>query len=459
MLVHLRPGAVALGVLSVLAAAVATLPAAAQEPATTSSTVAGPTSTSSTSSTMPGSSTTTTSEPGSTTTAVDPSTTTTAAPTTTLPPAPPVTDPGVEIVAPAGFLTEEDAALYEALDGAGDARTGYYLAQPAFDPLVHNAVLEAELDGARADLALAEAAHTAAEHRVVEARAGLAGAEARVGALGELRAARVGEALVARDRLRARAADAYVRGGGGVEVAALTGARSGSEAAQRVGLLQAVLLADLDAARAAEAATAELDGEEVGAARQLEVARADLLGAEGDLDLAAWDRLAADSTVRMYEAGSHVAVAGFVFPVAGDVGFIDSFGAPRNTGTEWEHWHEGTDIMAARGTPVVAAEDGVIVRAVPNRLGGNALRLRGDSGHGYYYAHLDAYAPGITSGTPVTAGQLLGVVGDTGDARGGAPHLHFEVHRPGDDEPVNPYPLLRVAWEAAEAAMSQVDER
>jgi murein DD-endopeptidase MepM/ murein hydrolase activator NlpD len=136
--------------------------------------------------------------------------------------------------------------------------------------------------------------------------------------------------------------------------------------------------------------------------------------------------------------------------VAGEVQFIDSFGAPRNVGTGYAHWHEGTDVMAANGTPVVAVEAGVIERAKVNTLGGNSLRLRGQSGHGYYYAHLSTYALGITEGVVVAPGQVLGYVGDTGDAKGGAPHVHFEIHRPPNDEPVNPYPILLMAWQARE---------
>ena len=73
------------------------------------------------------------------------------------------------------------------------------------------------------------------------------------------------------------------------------------------------------------------------------------------------------------------------------------------------------------------------------------LWVAGDSGNGYYYAHLSAFAPGIHDGQRVRAGELVGFVGDTGNARGTSPHLHFEIH-PGGIGPVNPYPLLRAAY-------------
>ena len=417
-------------------------------PEATSTTSTAPEGSTSTTADPDGSTTSTTAPPGSTS-----STTTTAAPAaTTTTTTPPVTAPGVTDVVPGGFLTPEDAALYEALDGAGDARDGFYAAQPAFDPLLHGGVLDEELAGARRHLAAAVDAQDLVGSRQRDVEAALADVRAQVDALGVARGARVRDAADRRAELRARAAEAYIRGGGGLGAAAVTGADSAAEAAGRVALLDAVLSADVAAVREADAARAALDGDGQALADRLVVAEAAVASAEDDVALAAWDRLAAESVVAMYEAGSHVAVAGFVFPVVGDVGFIDSFGAPRNVGTSYEHWHEGTDVMAPAGTPVVAVEDGVVTRARPNRLGGNAIRLTGASGHGYYYAHLAAYAPGVVAGLPVQAGQLLGWVGDTGDAKGGAPHLHFEVHRPGSDEAVNPFPLLRVAWEALAAA-------
>jgi len=112
-------------------------------------------------------------------------------------------------------------------------------------------------------------------------------------------------------------------------------------------------------------------------------------------------------------------------------------------GTEYQHWHEGTDIMAPSGTPLLAAERGIITKMGSDVLGGTKIWVKGESGTYYYYAHLSAFAPGMVNGLVVDAGTIIGYVGDTGNARGGAPHLHFEIH-PDGGAAVNPYPLLKV---------------
>ena len=155
--------------------------------------------------------------------------------------------------------------------------------------------------------------------------------------------------------------------------------------------------------------------------------------------------LAAAAQVQAYEAGAQAYVDGFVFPVAAEVEFIDSWGYPRMTGTASAHWHQGTDIFADYGSPLVAAENGVIARMGTGTLGGNKLWVVGESGTGYYYAHLSAFVDGMADGQRVAAGDLVGYVGDSGNARGTSPHLHFEVH-PGGGDAVNPYPLLKAAY-------------
>ncbi len=146
-----------------------------------------------------------------------------------------------------------------------------------------------------------------------------------------------------------------------------------------------------------------------------------------------------------FRAGSDIYISGVQFPIAGtySVPLINSFGFPRMPGTPDAHWHEGIDIFAPRGTPLVAAERGVIGRVGNGRLGGLKFWLRGESGADWYYAHLDGFAPGLHNGQVVEAGELLGYVGNTGNAVGTPPHLHLEIH-PGGGEAVNPYPLLKV---------------
>jgi murein DD-endopeptidase MepM/ murein hydrolase activator NlpD len=130
------------------------------------------------------------------------------------------------------------------------------------------------------------------------------------------------------------------------------------------------------------------------------------------------------------------ATPGFNCPVEGGAGFINDWGFPRSGGRT----HKGTDMFASRGTPVVATGDGVITLKT-NSLGGTVILLKADHGITYYYAHLDGYASGMSTGKRVSAGQRMGYVGNTGNALGTSPHLHFEMW-PGGGSSVNPYPTL-----------------
>jgi murein DD-endopeptidase MepM/ murein hydrolase activator NlpD len=115
---------------------------------------------------------------------------------------------------------------------------------------------------------------------------------------------------------------------------------------------------------------------------------------------------------------------GYVFPVYGQAWFSDSYGTPRaDTG-----WHHGIDIFAPMGTPVLAVAKGMVYSVGWNNLGGNRLWLRDTAGNTFYYAHLSAYSPLAVNGTRVKAGDVLGFVGNTGDAITTPPHLHFELH-------------------------------
>ena len=143
---------------------------------------------------------------------------------------------------------------------------------------------------------------------------------------------------------------------------------------------------------------------------------------------------------------------GYVFPVYGTASFGDSFGAPRPTVPGG--WHHGEDIFARTGTPLLAVADGTLHTIGFNKIGGYRLWLRDTSGNEFYYAHLSAYSPLAVEGRRVEAGDVVGFVGDTGDAEGGTPHLHFEIHPAamaglGYDGVVAPYPIL-LAWRRAD---------
>ena len=152
------------------------------------------------------------------------------------------------------------------------------------------------------------------------------------------------------------------------------------------------------------------------------------------------------------EVTARLSAGGYVFPIFGTASFGDSFGGPR-PGIPGG-WHHGEDIFARAGAPLLAVADGVVHTVGFIKLGGYRLWLRDDLGNEFYYAHLSAYSPLAIEGTRVQAGDVIGFVGDTGDADGGSPHLHFEIHPAamsglGYDGVVAPYPIL-VAWQRAE---------
>jgi len=139
---------------------------------------------------------------------------------------------------------------------------------------------------------------------------------------------------------------------------------------------------------------------------------------------------------------------GYVFPVYGPVAWGDTFGAARSDTPGG--WHHGDDLFAPLGTPVLAVANGLVFSVGLERLGGKRLWLRDERGNEFYYAHLSAYSPLAVDGAIVRAGDVLGFVGDTGDAVGTPYHLHFEVHPVGlldrgYDGAVDPTPYLR-SW-------------
>ena len=166
-------------------------------------------------------------------------------------------------------------------------------------------------------------------------------------------------------------------------------------------------------------------------------------------------------------AGTAVAFAAstvpehIIFPVVGQVQYVDDFGTPRPGGR-----HQGNDLMAAKKSPAVAAESGKVKYWATSRAAGCMLYLYGESGTTYYYIHLNndltmrndnrgkcvkGVAYTVANGARVAAGQQIAYVGDSGDADGGNSHLHFEVH-PGGGRAVSPYPYLQKAYKLLFAA-------
>lgn len=153
-----------------------------------------------------------------------------------------------------------------------------------------------------------------------------------------------------------------------------------------------------------------------------------------------------DSSVAALTPEAALAAKGLIIPVEGvDPSRVrDSYTASRGGRT-----HDAVDIMAPRGTPVIAADSGTIFKLRQNQAGGFTIyQLDPDERFVYYYAHLDHYAEGIVEGKAVRQGDLLGFVGTTGNAPKDLPHLHFQVMlyrgrgQYWGGEPINPHPFL-----------------
>jgi murein DD-endopeptidase MepM/ murein hydrolase activator NlpD len=140
-----------------------------------------------------------------------------------------------------------------------------------------------------------------------------------------------------------------------------------------------------------------------------------------------------------------------LIPVAGIVAsqLTDTFRDARGGGSRR---HEALDIMASRGTPVLAASDGTVAKLFTSVPGGLTIyEFDPTATYAYYYAHLDRYAPGLVDGKALKRGDLIGYVGSTGDASADAPHLHFAIFLLGPEKQwwkgtaINPYPLLTMS--------------
>ena len=139
-------------------------------------------------------------------------------------------------------------------------------------------------------------------------------------------------------------------------------------------------------------------------------------------------------------------VPSLIIPVQGvdPSQILDTFADTRGSGR-----HEAVDIIAPRGTPVLAADDGTVEKLFQSKRGGTTIyQFDPTRTWCYYYAHLDRYAAGIVQGATLRKGQVIGYVGSTGDASAEAPHLHFAIFKLGPEKhwwqgtAINPYPIL-----------------
>lgn len=302
-------------------------------------------------------------------------------------------------------------------------------------------VIRRELDVARAEVVQSEEAVAELADRVDELAGRLAHLQRELARLDAVQQDTVARLGVAQERFEDRVADAVVRGNA-AELDTIITSEDANEVLIRRTFLATVAEADTAAVREYQAAKEVLDAGLLRAVDDVAATRRELRDARGRLR----EELARNAERRfqlaVFSAGSEIVIRGFVFPVGEPYSFVDSWGYPRMTGTEYEHGHQGTDIMAPFGTSLYATERGVVSRVGNDVLGGQKLWLKGESGTYYYYAHLQEFAEGMVEGAVVRAGDVVGFVGDTGNARGGAPHLHFQVH-PGGGDAVNPYGLLR----------------
>ena len=303
-------------------------------------------------------------------------------------------------------------------------------------------VLRRQLSVAKAEAVDFRTAYDEAKRRVITLQGELDQLEHDITAMSDEQRAAVRQVEATRRRFEARAADALIRGDLD-ELAFFAEGGDPNDVAHAAVLLSSVLDADRQALVDYQRAREQTDSELVDVADRLVEVRAELAGARAKLVDTRRANVEAQFNLSVFAAGSEIVIHGFVFPVGEPHSFGDSFGAPRMMGTGYEHAHQGTDIMAPMGTPLLACERGIVTKMGSSTLGGTTLWVKGESGTYYYYAHLSAFEPGIKDGTVVEAGAVVGYVGDTGNAKGGEPHLHFEIH-PGGGPAVNPYPLLKV---------------
>lgn len=302
-------------------------------------------------------------------------------------------------------------------------------------------------------LAAAEQARQSAAGTTQTLAGSIGALELRLAELERDKAEAVARLQTARTQLKKRAVAGYMDSPA-APINQILASRDFNDLSRRFELLSSVIESDKGRINEYNAAREAVGSELEQIVTDLDAQRSSLTVAATVLDGADSALLAKQVQMAAVRAGNAVVGGGFVFPVAGPRSYADTFGAPRMFGTSYAHLHQGTDIFATMGTPLVAVERGVLIKVGTDVLGGNKLWIVGASGTRYYYAHMSAFAEGSVDGKVVSAGDVIGYVGNTGNAATTPPHVHFEV-RPNGGAAVNPYPLLRIVEDAQKQIASQ----
>jgi murein DD-endopeptidase MepM/ murein hydrolase activator NlpD len=391
----------------------------------------------------------------------DPSTSTTSSSTTSTTAAPPITLP---TTAPPSTTTTTTAPANQppGSDGENDRPPPVpqdpVAVPPADQPYTPTAAdiivtktLASRVAQARRSVLTAQQARAMAASLVAQQQSEVDDLEAKVTDLKGKQARAVRQLQETHDRLKRRALAAYTNGSNLEELVVMS-TKSIATYDRRQGFMISLNRGDARAAKAYQEARKALGKDLIKLSDHLDLAKAALEGARSSSDSASqvWDQKTLE--YKMLQAGSVIAIGGFVFPVADPHSFSGFFGEPRAVGTDHEHFHQGVDIAAPIGTPLLACERGVLLQVGSDLYGGNSLWLVGASGARYYYAHLSAFAPNLKAGQVVSAGDVLGAVGSTGESTG--PHLHFEVH-PDGGAAIDPFPLLKTVDDATRAVRAK----
>ena len=431
--------AVAVAVLALLTGVIAR-PAAAQTGAAPETTTTLQASTTTTTTTLAA-------EP---TTTVRPTTSTTVADPLDPPPGPPTSAP---VAPPPGAKTPPPVVDTKAEDSSEEPPPRAKVPPRAIPRVLTPAdlavarVLEEQLKATQQSAGEALAASQAADRALAAAEAEQAEVQRDLDALQADESAAAQRLVEQRQTMRIRAVAIYVSGPG--EPIIPVGDDLHEYGRRRV-LVEALHAADRRTFDGYTEAKAAAGGQVAGLVDRLEDLHGTVLAARADSEAKASATQRLLRNVNLAQAGGRLAINGFAFPVADPHNFASTFGAPRSGG----RLHQGNDIFAPYGTPLPAAERGVVGKMGTDSLGGIKLWITGESGTSYYYAHMSAFAANVVNGTVVEAGDVVGFVGDTGNARGTSPHLHFEIH-PSNGPAIDPYPVLKAADDAGRQLAAQ----